>query len=152
VLGGRPNQLDRQRPEVSVTPEQLLDVAGVPGERTMAGLRGNVEVAIRYLAAWLGGNGAVAIHDLMEDAATAEISRTQLWQWVHRGATLADGGTVSAQMYREVRDRELASLKGGAGVPGRYDEAAALLDQLVLGEYEEFLTVPGYQRLTAAGS
>jgi malate synthase len=152
VLGTRPNQKDRLREDVVPDASRLLDLRVEGGQVSREGVRLNVDVALQYIAAWLAGQGAVAIHNLMEDAATAEISRTQLWQWVHRGAPLADGGTVSAQMYREVRDRELASLKGGAGVAGRYDEAGALLDQLVLGEYEEFLTVPGYQRLTAAGS
>ncbi|MHB0948023.1 MAG: malate synthase A [Gemmatimonadaceae bacterium] len=152
VLGKRPNQKDRLREDVVPDAQKLLDLRVEGGQVTREGVRLNVNVALQYIAAWLAGQGAVAIHNLMEDAATAEISRTQLWQWVHRNARLADGGTVSAQMYQEIRDRELASLKGGAGVPGRYDEAAALLDQLVLGEYEEFLTVPGYQRLTAAGS
>ena len=84
VLGDRPNQLDRQRDDVEVTADDLLDVAVARRARSpSAGLRGNVEVALRYLDSWLRGNGAVAIHNLMEDAATAEISRSQIWQWVH---------------------------------------------------------------------
>src|SRR3954469_20900092 len=108
VLRGRPNQLDRQRDDVHVTPEQLLDVAGVPGERTMAGLRTNVEVALRYLAAWLGGNGAVGIHNLMEDAATAEISRSQVWQWIHAEVVLDGGEVVTEDLVRSVVAEEVA--------------------------------------------
>src|SRR6185437_4660546 len=85
VLGDRPNQLDRQRPDVSVDAERLLAVPETPGEITEAGIRQNVSVGIRYLAAWLNGTGAAAIDNLMEDVATAEISRSQLWQWVHHG-------------------------------------------------------------------
>src|SRR5207302_7236492 len=92
VLDGRPNQLDRTRDEVSVTADQLLDVAATPGKPTAAGLRGNVAVALRYLEAWLRGNGAVAIFNLMEDAATAEIARSQIWQWLHNDVTLEDTG------------------------------------------------------------
>ncbi len=141
VLGDRPNQLDRQRPEVSVTPEQLLDVAGVPGERTMAGLRGNVEVAIRYLAAWLGGNGAVGIHNLMEDAATAEISRSQVWQWIDAGVVLDTGETVTAELVRRVIDEEVA----GIGELDRLDDARRLFEQVALAaEFPDFLTLPAY--------
>ncbi|MGY1601883.1 malate synthase A [Geodermatophilus sp. SYSU D00815] len=142
VLGERPNQLDRQRPEVSVTPQQLLDVAGVPGGRTMAGLRSNVEVAIRYLAAWLGGNGAVAIHDLMEDAATAEISRSQVWQWVRNGVVLDTGETVTAELVRSVVAEEVA----GIGELPRLDDARRLFEQVALAEdFPDFLTLPAYE-------
>src|SRR5215211_2061680 len=141
VLGERPNQLDRQRPEVSVTPEQLLDVAGVPGNRTLAGLRGNVEVAIRYLAAWLGGNGAVGIHDLMEDAATAEISRSQVWQWINAGVELDTGETVTEELVRRVIDEEVA----GIGELDRLDDARQLFEQVALAdEFPDFLTLPAY--------
>ena len=143
VLGDRPNQLDRQRPDVHVTPEQLLDVAGVPGDRTMAGLRGNVEVAIRYLAAWLGGNGAVGIHGLMEDAATAEISRSQVWQWVHAGVELDTGETVTEELVRRVIDEEVAGI-GRAGE--RLDDARRLFEQVALAdEFPDFLTLPAYE-------
>src|SRR5215213_249359 len=142
VLGDRPNQLDRQRPEVSVTPEQLLDVAGVPGERTMAGLRANVEVALRYLAAWLGGNGAVGIHNLMEDAATAEISRSQVWQWVHGGVVLDTGETVTEELVRSVVAEEVA----GIGELPHLDDARQLFEQVALAdEFPDFLTLPAYE-------
>jgi malate synthase len=142
VLGGRPNQLERQRDDVSVTPEGLLDVAGVPGDRTMAGLRANVEVAIRYLAAWLAGNGAVGIHNLMEDAATAEISRSQVWQWVHNGVQLATGETVTAELVRQVIEEEVA----GIGEIERLDDARRLFEQVALAEeFPDFLTLPAYE-------
>ena len=142
TLGERPNQLDRQRPEVSVTPEQLLDVAGVPGNRTMAGLRANVEVAIRYLAAWLAGNGAVGIHGLMEDAATAEISRSQVWQWVHAGVELDTGDTVTDELVRRVIEEEVA----GIGELDRLDDARRLFEAVALAdEFPDFLTLPAYE-------
>jgi malate synthase len=142
VLGERPNQLDRQRPEVSVTADQLLDVAGVPGERTMAGLRANVEVALRYLAAWLGGNGAVGIHNLMEDAATAEISRSQVWQWVHNEVVLDGGELVTAQLVRSVVAEEVA----GIGELPRLDDARRLFEQVALADdFPDFLTLPAYE-------
>ena len=142
VLGDRPNQLDRQRDDVSVTPEQLLDVAGVPGARTMAGLRANVEIAIRYLAAWLGGNGAVGIHGLMEDAATAEISRSQVWQWVHNAVELDTGETVTEELVRRVVAEEVA----GIGELDRLDDARRLFEQVALAdEFPDFLTLPAYE-------
>jgi malate synthase len=142
VLGGRPNPLERQRDDVSVTPEGLLDVAGVPGDRTMTGLRANVEVAIRYLAAWLAGNGAVGIHGLMEDAATAEISRSQVWQWVHNGVQLATGETVTAELVRQVIEEEVA----GIGEIERLDDARRLFEQVALAEeFPDFLTLPAYE-------
>jgi malate synthase len=142
VLGDRPNQLHRQRPEVAVTTAQLLDVAGVPGERTVAGLRGNVEVAIRYLAAWLAGNGAVGIHGLMEDAATAEISRSQVWQWVHAGVRLDSGEPVTADLVRRVVEEEVA----GIGDLPRLDDARRLFEQVALAdEFPDFLTLPAYE-------
>jgi malate synthase len=103
---------------------------------------------MQYLAAWLGGSGAVAIDNLMEDAATAEISRAQLWQWIHRGAAMKDGGKVTADLYRRVRDEELVKLRESATADSRLSEAARLMDDLVLQpEFTEFLTLPGYERL-----
>jgi malate synthase len=142
VLGERPNQLDRQRPEVAVTSAQLLDVAGVPGERTMAGLRANVEVAIRYLAAWLGGNGAVGIHGLMEDAATAEISRSQLWQWVRAGVVLDTGDAVTETLVRDVVAQEVAAI----GELPHLEQARQLFEQVALAQdFPDFLTLPAYE-------
>jgi malate synthase len=142
VLGEKPNQLDRRRDDVVVTPEQLLDVAGVPGERTMAGLRQNVEVALRYLAAWLGGNGAVGIHNLMEDAATAEISRSQVWQWVRNDVRLDTGDTVTEELVRRVVAEEVARI----GELDRLDDARRLFEQVALAaEFPDFLTLPAYE-------
>jgi malate synthase len=151
VLGSRKNQLERQRPEVKTTEQQLLDVK-IPGATiTEAGLRTNVSVGIQYIASWLRGTGAAAINNLMEDAATAEISRSQVWQWVHHGTKLAEGPTVTAELVRKVRDEELAKIRTAAGEgysKGRYEEAAALFDEVALApSFAEFLTLPGYERL-----
>ncbi len=135
VLGERPNQIDRRRDDVQVTQADLLDVAATPGRITEQGLRNNVSVGIQYLAAWLRGSGAVAIFNLMEDAATAEISRSQIWQWLHHGK-------VSADEVRRVVDEEAARLGP------EYAEARALFEQIATQpEYVEFLTLPAYERL-----
>jgi malate synthase len=146
VLGDRPNQKDKLRDDVHVTAEQILDV-GVPGGKiTETGLRLNISVALQYLNAWLNGNGAAAINNLMEDVATAEISRSQLWQWVHQGATLDDGRAITTDLYDKLRTEELAKLGGSAAA--RYEESAELLDKLVLSEeFVEFLTFPAYELL-----
>jgi malate synthase len=146
VLGDRPNQKERLREDVHVTADQILDV-GVPGGAiTEAGVRLNVSVALQYLNAWLLGNGAAAINNLMEDAATAEISRSQLWQWIHHSAKLEDGRALTADLYNQIRAEELAKL-GGSSVQ-RYEEAAELLDRLVLSdEFIEFLTYLAYELL-----
>ena len=145
-LGSRKNQKDRMRGDVAVRASQLHDF-GIPGGTvTEAGVRNNVSVAIQYLSAWLQGSGAVAIFNLMEDAATAEISRSQLWQWVKRGASLAGDGRVSAELYRKIRGEELDKL-GGPGKE-RYGDAAKILDGLVLsGTIEEFLTLKAYEMI-----
>jgi malate synthase len=147
VLGERPNQLDRLRDDVSVTADQLLDVASTPGEATEAGLRAAVDVGVRYIASWLGGNGAAAIHNLMEDAATAEISRSQVWQWVNNGVQLAGGTTVTAELVRDVLAEVRAELAGQ--VPAELlDPAAELFEQVALAaEFPDFLTLPAYQRI-----
>jgi malate synthase len=146
VLGSAPNQKGRLREEVSVSADQLLDLRVEGGQVTDAGLRGNVRVAIAYVDSWLRGNGAAAIDNLMEDAATAEIARALLWLWRARGTTLADGRVVDDALYRQVRDEELARL-GGAG-EGRLGEAAEVLDDLVLTDNPpDFLTLPAYSRL-----
>jgi malate synthase len=138
VLGDRPNQLDRSREDVTVTAEDLLDFT-IPGAGvTDNGLRNDVAVGLRYLSAWLTGNGAAGIFNLMEDVATAEIARSQVWQWIQRGRF--DSATVRGVVKEEVeRIRE----EGGGG--GRLEEAEVLFGEVALGsEYEEFLTVPGY--------
>ncbi|HEX3785727.1 MAG TPA: malate synthase A [Pseudonocardiaceae bacterium] len=144
VLGERPNQLDRLRTEVAVTADQLLDVAGTPGEATEAGLRGAVDVGVRYLASWLGGNGAAAIHNLMEDAATAEISRSQLWQWVHNGVVLDDGQVVTVDLVRDVLAQTKVAL--AEEIPDRLDEACELFESVALNDqFVDFLTLPAYE-------
>jgi malate synthase len=150
VLEGRPHQKDRKREDVNVADTALLEVRIEGGEVTESGLRTNVSVAIQYLESWLRGVGAVAINNLMEDAATAEISRTQLWQWIRHGVGLANRGTVTAELYHKVREAELSPLLASADVGSRWQDAAALLDELVLGEFQEFLTIPGYRRLVRA--
>jgi malate synthase len=143
ALGDRPHQKERLRDEVRVTAAELQDVRVPGGTVTEAGVRNDVSVALQYLSAWLGGNGAVAIFNLMEDAATAEIARSQLWFWIRRGAALDDGRTVTAELYRQIRDQEVAGLEGP-----ELGAAAALLDDLVLSEaFVEFLTLPAYRLL-----
>jgi malate synthase len=135
VLGERPNQLDRQRPDVASTATELLDVASTPGDITADGLRNNVSVGIQYLAAWLRGSGAVAIFNLMEDAATSEISRSQVWQWLHHGRVKRD------DVERAIEE-EVAKLEGD------YSEARELFEQVSLGDdFVEFLTLPAYEHI-----
>ena len=147
MLGDRPNQKDRLRPEVRVSAADLVDVAVPGGAVTEAGVRANVSVGLAYLASWLAGNGAAAINNLMEDAATAEISRSQLWQWRVHGVGLADGGTLTPDRYAAIRDEELAKLRE-ASPDFAWSDAASLLDDLVLSDdFAEFLTLEAYGRL-----
>jgi malate synthase len=139
VLGERPNQVERQRDDVEADAAALLDVASTPGEITDEGLRNNVSVGIQYLAAWLNGSGAVAIFNLMEDAATSEISRSQVWQWLRHGRVTRE------QVERTIAE-ETAALEGTP----RLDEARVLFEQVALGEeFVEFLTLPAYEQLVA---
>src|SRR5215468_2992170 len=151
VLGARPNQLDKQRPEVNVSAEDLLAISKTPGGITEAGLRSNISVALQYLAAWLGGNGAVAIFNLMEDAATAEIARSQIWQWVHNDIALDEGPPVTRGLVEQIIGEELGKISaalGGAFDAARYDQAAALFTEVALADdYAEFLTLPAYERM-----
>jgi malate synthase len=152
VLDGKPNQIDRQRPDVSVTAAQLLDVAGTPGAITEAGLRGNVSVALRYLEAWLRGNGAVAINNLMEDAATAEISRSQVWQWIRNESRLDDGTPITAELVRRITDEELTAIRAALGadawVQSRFADARELFETVALAaDFADFLTVAAYERI-----
>jgi malate synthase len=148
VLGTAPHQKIRRREDVAVTSERLRDVRVDGGRVTEAGVRLNVSVALQYLDAWLSGNGAAAINNLMEDAATAEISRSQLWQWRVTGVPLDDGRPLSAERYRAIRDEEVARLGGPAAGSGHLAEAAGILDALVLAdEFEEFLTPRAYALL-----
>ena len=135
VLGERPNQVARQRPDVSSSAADLLDVAATPGEITPEGLRNNISVGIQYLGAWLAGSGAVAIFNLMEDAATSEISRSQVWQWLRHGKV------ERAEVERAIEE-EVARLEGD------YAEARELFEQVALGdEFVEFLTLPAYEHI-----
>ncbi|HEX3556290.1 MAG TPA: malate synthase A [Thermoanaerobaculia bacterium] len=145
-LGDRPNQKNILREDVEVTESQLLDFRVDGGRITENGVRANVGIALQYLDAWLQGQGAVGIHNLMEDTATAEISRVQLWQWIWNEAVLDDGRQLTQDLYRQIRDQEVAAL-GGAG-QGRLRDAIEILDGLILNEeLEPFLTIPAYQYL-----
>jgi malate synthase len=146
VLADRPNQLENLREDVHVSAEQLLDVAATPGQVTEAGLRNNISVGIQYLASWLQGTGAVAIFNLMEDAATAEISRSQVWQWLHNDIVLADTGqVVSRELVERIVDEEIAKL---GGQPGDYAQArATFVDVAIADDFAEFLTLPAYERM-----
>ncbi len=146
ALGNRSSQRDRRRDDVAVTAEMLLDTRVPGGSVTEHGVRNNVNVALQYLSSWLLGVGAAAIDNLMEDVATAEISRSQLWQWVHAAAALPDGRTVTRELYRAIREEELDRLGGPA--TGGLREAAEILDELVESPaFAEFLTTPAYGRL-----
>jgi malate synthase len=154
VLGSRPNQLDRLRDEVSVSAADLLSISKTPGTITEAGLRNDISVGLQYLATWLGGNGAVAIFNLMEDAATAEIARSQVWQWLHNDIVLDDGPKVTRDLVERLIDEELASIRAQAEQAGvtfdaeRYGQATALFTEVALADnYAEFLTVPAYERM-----
>ena len=152
VLGDKPNQRDRLREEVSVTAEQLLAVDQTPGEMTEAGLRNNVSVGLQYLSAWLDGMGAVAIFGLMEDAATAEISRSQVWQWLHLGVELADGQKVTQELVDRVIDEELEKIREAIGdeafSKSRAADARELYREMAMSDdFAAFLTLPAYERM-----
>src|ERR1700693_4735055 len=143
ALAGRANQKERLREEVAITAKMLVDARVPGGTVTEAGVRSNVNVGLQYLNSWLSGNGAAAIFNLMEDVATAEISRSQLWQWTHNAARLVDGRSATPALYEAIRAEELANL--GGPDTGRLREAAEILDGLVgAEEFVEFLTLPAY--------
>ncbi len=151
-LGDKPHQLDRMRDDVQVTSAQLLAAKETPGQVTEAGVRNNVSVGIQYLESWLRGAGAVAIFNLMEDAATAEISRSQIWQWVRGGVSTAEGIPITPEWIRSVAEEELKKIRASVGEEafgaGRYDEANKLFEEVALADdFVEFLTVPAYERL-----
>jgi malate synthase len=150
VLGDRPNQLDRTRDEVKVSAAELLDVAATPGGATEAGLRSAVSVGLQYIESWLRGNGAAGINNLMEDAATAEISRSQVWQWVHGSVELTEGTTVTDALVRTVISEELDKIRAAVGSEaygaGRWDEARTVFEQVALADdFVDFLTLPAYE-------
>ncbi len=146
VLADKPNQKQVMRADVNVSAKQLLDANVEGGKITEAGLLNNISVAIQYMDAWLRGIGAAAIYNLMEDAATAEISRAQIWLWINRKAKLDDGRVVTAELYQSLKEQELAKLKAAGA--GRLDDAVKILDKLILNEqFIEFLTLPAYDYL-----
>jgi malate synthase len=145
VLADRPNQLDRQRDDVHVTARDLLDIRSAGGEVTLAGVRANISITVRYLESWLRGVGAAAIDNLMEDAATAEISRSQLWQWIHQDHVTMEGETVSRQLVERMLREVLAQLPAPEG--NRLAEAEEVFRTVTLqAEFPTFLTVPAYTR------
>jgi malate synthase len=152
VLGDKPNQIEKQRTDVQVTAHDLLDFR--PEEPiTEAGLRNNVNVGVHYLGSWLAGNGCVPIHNLMEDAATAEISRSQVWQWIRSPkGKLDDGRKVTAAMVREITIDELEKVKQAVGASGAdtkpYERAAKIFEQMsTSAQFTEFLTLPLYEEI-----
>lgn len=150
VLGENPHQLDTLRDDVQVTATQLLDVAATPAHATEAGLRNDVSVGLRYLESWLRGHGAVAVHNMMEDVATAEIARSQIWQWVHGGVRLAEDTVVTDDLVRSAIDDELATIERDAGAEayaaGKWAQAREVFEQVALADdFVDFLTLPAYQ-------
>jgi malate synthase len=143
VLGDRPNQIDKQRYDVDVSAEQLLDAAATPGEITEEGLRNDVSVGFQYISFWLGGRGAAGINNLMEDAATAEISRSQIWQWVRHGKFTRD---QVRQILREEMDKIHADVGDEVWEKGRPDDTREIFERVSLSdEFPEFLTLPAYE-------
>ncbi|MDQ4081348.1 MAG: malate synthase, partial [Actinomycetota bacterium] len=154
VLGEGPNQVERQRDDVEVEPGDLLDVRGTPGEMTEEGLRSDVNVGIQYISAWLRGKGAAGIYGLMEDAATSEICRSQVWQWVRHGVELNDGRKVTPELVRWAESEELERIRQEIGnddwfyEQGRPDLSRELFERVALSEeFVEFLTLPAYEYL-----
>jgi malate synthase len=155
VLGERPNQVDKRRDDVQVGARELLSVAQTPGEVTEQGLRLNVNVGIQYVSSWLRGNGAAGIYGLMEDAATAEISRAQVWQWIHHGEVLDDGRPITPDLVRQLATEELEKIRGEIGddewfeTQGRPDLSRSVFERVALSgdEFVEFLTLPAYDEL-----
>jgi len=156
VLDGRDNQVDKQRDDVEVSAAELLAIPQTEGEITEDGLRSNVNVGIQYISSWLRGNGAAGIYGLMEDAATAEISRSQVWQWVRHEAKLADGRTVTPELVRELATEELENIRAEIGDDewfereGRPKQSREVFEAVALSgndEFVEFLTLPAYERL-----
>jgi malate synthase len=152
VLGEKPNQLERMRDDVRLRAEDLLRVP--QGAITEKGLRDNVRIGIEYLAAWLAGTGCVPLNDLMEDAATAEISRAQVWQWLHHGSRLDDGRAVDRALFERVLAEEMAAVRARVGETawnaGHHEASRRLFERMVLdAAFAEFLTLPAYERLLA---
>ncbi|CCJ90126.1 Malate synthase [Cronobacter turicensis 564] len=151
ALGERKNQLHVLREDdAPITAAQLLEPC--PGERTEEGMRANIRVAVQYIEAWISGNGCVPIYGLMEDAATAEISRTSIWQWIHHQKTLSNGSKVTKALFRQMLAEEMRVIQEELGEQryshGRFDEAARLMEQITTSDdLIDFLTLPGYRLL-----
>jgi malate synthase len=153
VLGERPNQLEHQRPDVAVTRDELVDVSSTEGQVTLEGLRTNIRVSLEYLAAWVGGAGAVAIDNLMEDAATVEISRMQIWHWVRHGATTADGTVVTDDLVRRLLEELVDTLSEGAD--DRRSTLVSSAQQVfeatcLVPEWPQFFTTYAYEHYLAS--
>jgi malate synthase len=151
-LGGKANQLGKKRNDLDIRAEHLLDLRSTPGNITEQGLRTDVNVGFQYVSFWLGGRGAAAINSMMEDAATAEISRTQIWQWVHHGVELDNGETVTRDLVRKVLDEETEKIRKSVGeetwCAGRPAETREIFEKVALSrELIEFLTLPAYEYL-----
>lgn len=151
VLEDRPNQLSKQWSDAAVTPDDLTTFAA-DGEITEGGVRQNVDVAIQYIASWLRGTGAAAIYNLMEDAATSEISRSQIWQWIHSGSSTAEGSDITPAFVRKIADEETDRLRTELGHDmydrGRFEEARTLFERVALADdFPDFLTLPAYEIL-----
>jgi malate synthase len=153
VLGDKPNQVDKQRPDVEVGAAELLDASSAGSDITDEGLRNDVNVGIQYISSWLRGNGAAAIFNLMEDAATAEISRSQVWQWLRHGVELDTGEKVTAELVRKYEKEELEKVREQVGdeffySEGRPDQSRELFDKVaVADEFVDFLTLAAYEVL-----
>jgi malate synthase len=154
VLGDKPNQVDRRRDDVNVGADDLLNVKATPGDITEEGLRSDVNVGIQYISSWLRGNGAAGIYGLMEDAATAEIARSQVWQWLRHGAELTNGEKVTTELVQRLETEELEKIREEIGddewfeKEGRPKESRMLFEQVALADdFPEFLTLPAYDFL-----
>jgi len=152
ILKSKPNHVDLLREDVRVSAKDLLDVRIPGGTITQAGIAGNVNVGLQYLESWLRGVGAAAISNLMEDAATAEIARSQVWQWVHHGVRLNEGPIVNRAFVEQAIDQELGKIRHSIGedafAGGKFQEARDLLEHVALSDdFVEFLTLPAYERI-----
>jgi len=152
VLGERPNQIERTREDVTPDAAALADLSSTPGKVTAAGLRDNVNVGFQYISFWLGGRGAVGLNNMMEDAATAEISRSQIWQWIHAGTTLEDGTVIDRELVGRILDEEMDRIHGEVGdetwQAGRPEETRRVFEAVALGDdFPDFLTEVAYELL-----
>jgi malate synthase len=152
VLDGKPNQIDTARPTPQRSAAALLDAGATPGSITEAGLRVNISVGFQYISFWLGGRGAAAINNLMEDAATAEISRSQIWQWIHHRSKLEDGRAITRELVREMLDEEMHRIRAEVGEAtwnsGRPEDTRAIFEEVALADaFPEFLTISAYDLL-----